>query len=134
MGIAACSAVFLERINEQQHCSAYAALHVQDRRCVSPPTVSDDQVDGFGAQNEIRGLEVDHLIGAHFRHESDVARSAGGNHLRPCTVSKLNDEIANGSGGAVDKNTLHLPRFERSSLLKRIPKDKSSNHSIIVCS
>ena len=99
-----------------------------------PANRIDDQVDGFGAQNEIRGLEVDHLIGAHFRHESDVARSAGGNHLRPCTVSKLNGEIANGSGGAVDKNTLHLPRFERSSLLKRIPKDKSSNHSIIVCS
>src|SRR5215831_17629700 len=44
--------------------------------------------------------------GAHFRDESDVARSAGGNHFRACTMSKLNDEIADGSGGAVNKDTL----------------------------
>src|SRR6516225_8072922 len=66
----------------------------------------DDQVDGFDAQNEIPGLEVDHLVGAHFRAESDVARSAGGNHFRAYTMSELNNEIADGSGGAVDKDAL----------------------------
>src|SRR5215472_6152651 len=66
----------------------------------------DDKVDGFDAQNEIRDFEVDHLVGAHFRDESDVARSAGGNHFRACSMSKLNDEIADGSSSAVDKDTL----------------------------
>ena len=66
----------------------------------------DDQVDGFDVQNEIPGLEVDHLVGAVLRDDSDVARSAGGYHFRACTMSKLNDEIADGSGSAVDKDTL----------------------------
>jgi hypothetical protein len=91
------------------------------------------EVDGFGAQNEIRGLEVDHLIGANFRHESDVARSAGGN--TSCTMSKLNDEPsptglrARGDASA-SANSAYAPT-KRSFVTPKIasPGAKSSTSS-----
>ena len=71
-----------------------------------PANDIDDQLDWFGARNKICGLKVDHLVSAQFPHESDDARSAGSNHLHAYTMSKLNDETADSSSGAVDRNTL----------------------------
>jgi hypothetical protein len=56
---------------------------------------SVDYVDGLGAQNEMRGLEVNHLVAAVFRDES-VSRARPVAITSARTMSKPNEEIADG--------------------------------------